>query len=392
MEFTVSRNNLLNALQKARPFITKGELFKEFLFEVHPSIPSTMKVHAISTINQEHIIVLVPLEKTSFGSRTFSVFADDILKPLKTLDDQPLSFEISEYQLEVKHSCGSFRMPLGKTDNSFLNDCIYSDFDMGCKDVRHPRFEAPGLRHIFNVCSFAMAKGELRPAMNGIYFNFTSKFTDYVASDGHRLVRIRKAPVVGDLNDFGFIIQAGTVCRLNRIIPTVGDVFMDIHVMNDYKSFARMIVDDNTVVYFQPVESRYPNYLNVIPEKYDIEVVFERRKLLRSLNRLSYFAGNNKALRFKLNEGEATLEVKDYDYSLAGTETLPYENTKDDVRIREFVIGYKLPNLSSILKTLTAEKVVFHFTDSAHASVMTPQPQPEVEDILMLMMPMLLSE
>ena len=40
-----------------------------------------------------------------------------------------------------------------------------------------------------NRCIFATADDELRPVMNGIYFDITSEDITLVASDGHKLVR-----------------------------------------------------------------------------------------------------------------------------------------------------------------------------------------------------------
>lgn len=53
----------------------------------------------------------------------------------------------------------------------------------------HVTMGAPVMLAGINRSLFATADDELRPVMNGIYFDITTEDITFVASDGHKLVR-----------------------------------------------------------------------------------------------------------------------------------------------------------------------------------------------------------
>ena len=55
-------------------------------------------------------------------------------------------------------------------------------------------------------------------------------------------------------------------------------------------------------------------------------------------------------------------------------------------------IGMKAVNVSQTLKVLSTEKVTFLFLDQSRAVLIQPQPQPDNEEITMLLMPMLCND
>ena len=109
---------------------------------------------------------------------------------LKSIDEQPLHFEVLEYQVIVHHAIGSFRLPLYQNVSEFFDFKAPTPY-VEADDGYQLEYEAPCLKSILGRCNFAMAQDELRPVLNGVYFNLTDKFCDYVSSDGHKLVRVR---------------------------------------------------------------------------------------------------------------------------------------------------------------------------------------------------------
>ena len=57
---------------------------------------------------------------------------------------------------------------------------------------------APVMLAGINRSLFATADDELRPVMNGIYFDITTEDITFVASDGHKLVRNKTFVAHGD--------------------------------------------------------------------------------------------------------------------------------------------------------------------------------------------------
>ena len=416
MEFIVSRNSLLLALQHVRCAITKQEIpvFKHFVFSFDEE-GKMMTVHASNgSVWMEEKVVL---DKHAVKPRPIAIYFSDIIKPLKSLDEQPLRFEVLEYQVIVHHSIGSFRLPLYQNASEFF------DFKSPAPDVEADdgwllEYEAPCLKSVLSRCNFAMAQDELRPVMNGVYVNLTDQFSDYVSSDGHKLVRVRKDPVNYSplFTGTSFIIPYAVVKTLLKVLPSTGDVaveyqkeLMKEHTLTDKdgngrtvkekylvterKPQCRIVIEDTLTVSFNTVEGKYPQYWSVIPESHVFKMTVDRKALIKSCDRLSFFSSQSGMVEMRIDETTLKLKSEDKDFEVAGKEQLPCVsepfNGHLPVNLR---IGMKAVSVSQTLKTLFAEKVVFLLTDSSRAAIIQPHPQPDNEEITMLLMPMLIND
>ena len=407
MEFTVSRNSLLQALQHTRQAILKNNpfpLFKNFVLTFRNDCQLVMTVH---TSNGEVWMTEdVVLDGKKDELHPIGIYYNDLLPAIKALDEQPLRFVVGEYQMTVYHEIGSFRLPLANNTDEFLSWHAPSP-DVESKDCHSLIYEAPELASIINRCSYAMAQDELRPVMNGIHLNLTANYSDYVSSDGHIMVRVRKRPVVDAFETIitSLIIPAGIVRILQRVLPKTGDVDIDYQEkLEEVKESTRnstkketvlkrkaqccITIDDNLTISFNPVDGRYPNYLAVLPEHSRYEMLIDRRALTKSLDRLVLFANeSNKMVRMTVSRDKLRLRTEDRVFSLEGEEELPCEcNLDTDVPMK---IGMKATTLSKTLKTMTTGKIAIHFEDSSRAVIINPQPHPDNEELTYLLMPML---
>lgn len=411
MEFIVSRNSLLRALQHVRCAITKQEIqvFKNFVFSFESEM---MTVHASN--GQLWMKETIVLDKITCERRPIAIYYDDLLKPIKALDEQPLRFEVYEYQVIVHHSIGSFRLPLYGNASEFF-DFKAPAPDAEADDGWQLEYEAPCLKSILGRCNFAMAQDELRPVMNGVYFNLTDEFCDYVSSDGHKLVRVRKyrsADSTFVVNNLSFIIPYPVVKALMKVMPSTGEATLQYqkelmkehthtnsngqrekYLSTERKPQCRIIIDDNLTLSFNTVEGIYPKYWSVIPNSHNFKMTIDRKALIKSCDRLSLFASTNNLVKMTIDKTTMKIEAEDFDFSLAGDETLPCECEPFDGRSQiSLRIGMKAVNVSQTLKVLSTEKVTFLFLDQSRAVLIQPQPQPDNEEITMLLMPMLCND
>ena len=326
-----------------------------------------------------------------------------------------LRFEVLEYQVIVHHAIGSFRIPLYQNASEFFDfkaPAPYTEADDGWQ----LEYEAPCLKSILSRCAFAMAQDKLRPVMNGVYFNLTDKFCDYVSSDGHKLVRVRKTRTADStfiVNDLSFIIPYPVVKVLLKVMPSTGDATvqyqkeltekkkrLDSHGVSweftetVRRPQCRIIIDDNLTLSCNTVEGIYPKYWRVIPDSHRFTVTVDRRALVKSCDRLGIFASDDKLLKMNIEETTLSLQTDDPDFSVSGDERLPCTCsvcgcTTATPNLR---IGLKTDALSQTLKALSAEKVTLHFLNQISAVVIQPKPQPDNEEITMLLMPMLCND
>lgn len=405
MEFAVSRNALLNALQHTRCAITKHP---NHAFECFVLTFDEEKIMTVRASNGElWMTETVLLNDVKAETRPIAIYYNDTLRSIKALDEQPLRFEVFDYQLVVHHSVGQFRLPLCNTAEEFLHyACPQPDAD--APDGHRIEYEAPGLKSILSRCNFAMAKDELRPVMNGVYINLTKDFSDYVSSDGHKLIRIRKRPVCCDAiaTEAAVILPSNVVKTLLRVLPATGDVEIEYQEelvkkpshgkeYQERKPQCRITVDDYLTLSFNPVEGRYPAYWQVIPEAHRLQMTIDRRQLIKSVDRLTIFANDSSYLMTMIIDNDTVhLNTEDKDFELSGEEQLPCEcKVLGDGEVLSddkpsLKIGFKAPSLSATLKALSTEEVALYFTDSSRAVIIKPVPQPDTEEITMLLMPM----
>ena len=133
------------------------------------------------------------------------------------------------------------------------------------------------------------------------------------------------------------------------------------------------------------IEGRYPNYNSVIPQNNPNQLTVDRLALLAALRRVQPFANDSSNLiRFHVEGG--TLQL-DYDFSKTATERLAC-----DYNGQPMSIGFKGSSFIEILSNFDCQEVIIQLADPSRAGLVLPSEQPENQDVLMLMMPMLIND
>ena len=136
------------------------------------------------------------------------------------------------------------------------------------------------------------------------------------------------------------------------------------------------------------IDGRYPNYNSVIPANNPCEVTVDRKGLQSALRRVLPFASESSQLiRFRIEPGRFEVSSEDIDFSTSAKEQLACEYTGSSMSI-----GFKGSSLMEILSNLTSDNIILQLADPSRAGIIVPAEQPEDEDVLMLIMPMLLND
>ena len=136
------------------------------------------------------------------------------------------------------------------------------------------------------------------------------------------------------------------------------------------------------------IEGRYPNYNSVIPQNNPNQLTIDRKLLVGALRRVLPFASESSQLvRFHLETGKLVLSSEDIDFATSAKEEITCDYSGQNMNI-----GFKGSSLSEILTNLDSTEVVIQLADPSRAGIIVPAEQPENEDVLMLIMPMLLND
>lgn len=136
------------------------------------------------------------------------------------------------------------------------------------------------------------------------------------------------------------------------------------------------------------IEGRYPNYASVIPTDNPNIVTIDRKALISALRRVMPFASESTQLiKLRLEMNNLELNSEDIDFA-----TSAHEDVACEYGGVPMSIGFKGTVLTEILSNLSSDEVVIELADPSRAGVIRPAEQPENEDVLMLIMPMLLND
>ncbi len=374
MRFTLSSSTLSSRLSTLSKVITSKNaiaILECFLFEVRDGQLT------ITASDSENVMKSTCHLDETDGNGSFAVSSQTILDAVRELPEQPLTFDVDTDQLLVKvfYQNGMYNFTAQSASE-------YPQTQPLPTDVTRITFDSGVLLSNISRTLFATASEELRPVMNGIYFDITPEFTAIVASDGSKLVRNRNYSVRGEGNA-SFILPKKPATLLKTVLSKDGgDVVIQFNDRNAMINFT------DGVLICRLIEGRYPNYNSVIPQDNPNHLRIERKTLISTLRRVMPFASESSQLvKFKLSQGQLEVSSEDIDFSTSAKENLTCEYEGMNMSI-----GFKGSSLSEILTNLEGDDVILELIDPSRAGVVVPAEQPDQEEVLMLIMPMLLNE
>lgn len=375
MRFTVSSSALsskLNMLAKVIGSKNSLPILDCFLFQV---ANGEMNITASDSDN----VIKSTLALTDHdGEGEFCVPNRVILDALKELPEQPLHFDVDAageaVAIKIVYQNGLYNFT-GQSAEEYPRTQSMND---ACTTVSLP---TEMLINNISRSLFATANDELRPVMNGIYFDLTADALAIVASDGHKLVRSKNFTIKSE-SPSAFNLPKKPASLLKNILSKDGD---DAIIKFDDRSAEIQFTDG--VMRCRLIDGRYPNYNSVIPNNPN-EVTVDRRGLQSALRRVLPFASESSQLiRFHIESGRFEVSSEDIDFSTSAKEQLSCEYNGSPISI-----GFKGSSLMEILSNLTSDNIIIQLADPSRAGIIVPAEQPENEDILMLIMPMLLND
>ena len=374
MRFTVSSTALSSRLVAlSRVINSKNSLpiLGDFLFEV---VDGRLNL----TASDSEVMMKTSIDLTdNDGNGRFCVGNHDLLEAVKGISEQPITFDVDQTAniAKIGYQNGMFSLPVESADEFPQPQQIGE----GANVIN---IATATLAENINRSIFATAQDELRPVMNGIYFDLTPDYLAIVASDGHKLVRNKVLNVKSE-QPAAFILPKKPASLLKGVLGKQGG---DVVIRFDERN-AEINFEEGTII-CRLIEGRYPNYNSVIPQSNPNTLTVDRLGLLAALRRVQPFSNDSSNLiRFHVENGTLQLDAEDYDFSKTATEKMSC-----DYNGMPMSIGFKGSSFIEILGNFDCEQVVIQLADPSRAGLVLPLEQPENQDVLMLMMPMLIND
>ncbi len=311
------------------------------------------------------------------GEGSLAINAKNLLDPLRELPDQPLTFDINDETLEVY---------------IYYHNGKYNFIGLKSEEYPQPKplnetavsisFDSQILLSGINRTVFATADDELRPVMNGIFFDISTENLTFVASDGHKLVRVASSDVKAESNA-SFILPKKPANLLRSVLPKEDG---EVIVTFDENHAIIKLSKYNMLCRF--VEGRYPNYNSVIPVDNPNKVTLDRLNFLNAVKRVSVFANpSSNLVKMQLSEDKIVITAQDIDYLTAAEEMIACQYSGTAMSI-----GFKADFLADILNNIPSTEVIIELSDPSRAGIIIPVENEVNEEMLTLLMPMMLND
>ncbi len=374
MKFTLSSGALNSRLQSlAKVINSKNSLpiLDSFLFEV---ANNSLKITASDSENiMQTTIALDQCE----GDGVFAVPSRTILDAVKELSEQPLTFDIDVNALTIKilYQNGIYNFTAQNADEYPRTTAVPDGATLLTID-------SSTLADNISRSLFATAQDELRPVMNGIYFDLSADCLAIVASDGHKLVRNQNFSINSDTPASFILPKKPATLLKNTLSKDGGDVIIKFDDRTAEINFS------DTVLTCRLIEGKYPNYNSVIPQNNPNKMVIDRKALISALRRVLPFSSESSQLvRLSLTAGKLELSAEDIDFATSAKEQIVCDYTGNAMSI-----GFKGGSLQEIINNIDSNEFEMQLADPSRAGIVVPAEQPENENVLMLLMPMLLND
>ena len=371
MKFIVSSSSLLKHLSAINGVVTTNPvvpILENFLFEILDS-----KLTVTASDLQTSMMTEIEVEAKEDGN--IAVPAKILIETLKNLPEQPVTFSIDKetYSVEISSDNGRYKLA-GENATDFPR--IPSVTNASTVEMSTDVLSSAIANTIF-----ATSNDELRPAMTGVFINLSSTNTTFVATDGHRLIRYRRVDIASP-EATSIIVPRKALNLLKSTLPTENvPVSVEFNTSNAYFKF------NNIKMICRLIDERFPDYENVIPSDNNNDMVINRQEFLGSLKRIAIYANKTThQVRLKLTGSELQISAEDLDFSNEANERLSCEHEGEDIEI-----GFNAKFLVEMLNNISAKEVTLKFSAPNRAGLILPSDLNENEDILMLVMPVMLS-
>ena len=374
MKFNVSSTKLFAQLQAVSKVIAPKnslQILEDVLFELEGNVLTMTASDGETTIRTS-----IDVENAE-GQGKVASGAKLLLETLKEFPEQPLTFLIDDqnFSINITSANGTYSF-VGANGNE------YPEMPLEGEQVGRIELPAELLLDAINKTLFCTADDDLRPVMNGIFFDMLEDRIVLVATDAHRLVRYTNTSVSAPA-PMNFILPKKPANLLKSVLAKEEEnVVIVFGQKNARFEFGK------TLVVCRQIEGRFPNYNAVIPQNNQNHVTVDRQTFINACKRVAVFANTGTSLlKLALSENSMHISAQDIDFSTSADETIACSYTGAPMSI-----GFKAPFLIEILSAIASDEVVLELADPARAGLILPTENEPNQDLLMLLMPMLLND
>ncbi|MCX8019766.1 MAG: DNA polymerase III subunit beta [Chitinophagaceae bacterium] len=370
MRFIVSSSALLKQLQIASGVISANTvlpILEDFLFEIQGN-----KLTVLASDLETTVRVELDVEATDKGK--ICIPAKILTDTLKNLPEQPVTFSIDgNLGIEITTDNGKYKIT-GENPDSFPKEPVQDNSSS---------FELTSSQLIKAIAKtlFATSTDELRPAMNGVFFELEKKSIQFVATDAHRLV-CYKLNQVKTPEKASFVVPRKPLQLLKSALPDSED-----SVTLSYSDSHLFVKHDNVQLSCRLIDARFPDYKVVIPQDNPYVLTLNKHDFISALKRVSIYSNKTThQVVLNISGSELHLTAQDPDFSFEGDERMSCQYNGADMQI-----GFNARFLIEMLGAVEGEEFSLELSTPTRAGIISETSEDKKEELLLLIMPLMIN-
>jgi DNA polymerase III subunit beta len=216
------------------------------------------------------------------------------------------------------------------------------------------------LHELIRQTSFAVSTEESRPILNGVLWQLGEGEMRMVATNGHRLARMRCRRSAG-APKADLIVPPKALAQVERLFSADDEI--EVARSENHIGFRK----DGTQVFTRLIEGPYPNYEQVIPKDNDKFAIADRNQLVQALRRMAVVASDQThrvRLGFTSNTVRFSVETPDLGEA--------HEDLEVEYAGEPLDIGFNASYLLEVLRYMPTDEVKLTFKAPERAATIEP--------------------
>ena len=371
MIFTISKSTLMHQLGLINPILPvhstkpiteciildlKDNILKITATDLSITLVSNLEVNGV----EDGISVI-------HGKRFYSI--------IKSLPESNIT--IKKENKIVKIISGTIKFEVSLTED-------YNDFPATPDELSNNKFiiDSLKLKKYISKTSFAVSTDELRAVLTGVLFSLKFNELTMVATDSLRLVKLEDKNIAYEGEDTDIILPAKSLQIVSNAITKNEDC--TIFFENNYIEFKF----ENTTIFSRLINGKYPSYQAIIPVNNSLKVKLNKSIITQAISRIA-IACNPLTRRIKSTfvNDKLILTAEDATTSSKAEEILNIEYDAEEI-----IIGFNATKILDLLKNTETDFVEFDIGSAIKPVIIKPYESTDSYNMLMLVMPIKVSE
>ncbi len=202
---------------------------------------------------------------------------------------------------------------------------------------------------------FASSTDDAKQLLTGVNLTFDGYGIESAATDGHRLAILNLSNILSDSNEknlsndidkFSITLPSKSLREVEKFLSTC-DISQPINFFIDKGQVVFISLDE--IITIRALDGNYPNYLQLLPEKFSNVLEFDRKDFIASLERIGVLADqHNNVIKITSDSAANLIKITTDAQDIGtGSESLPVSFKGESFQIA-FNVRYLLDGLKVI--------------------------------------------